>query len=138
MSLETDIINTQNMLNGKQARIGSLVIDNLTVNNPININKLNINKLNVNNLEVKNLNVTGKLTTSSLKVTGGASFSSNVVINGGITVGGNSSFGGTTHIPNISIGALRNVTIQGWLKVETSITAGGEIRGSRVWNAVWN
>ena len=133
MSLETDIINTQNMLNGKQARIGSLVIDNLTVNNPININKLN-----VNNFEVKNLNVTGKLTTSSLKVTGGASFSSNVVINGGITVGGNSSFGGTTHIPNISIGVLRNVTIQGWLKVETSITAGGEIRGSRVWNAVWN
>lgn len=133
MSLETDIINTQNILNGKQARIGSLVIDNLTVNNPININKLN-----VNNFEVKNLNVTGKLTTSSLKVTGGASFSSNVVINGGITVGGNSSFGGTTHIPNISIGVLRNVTIQGWLKVETSITAGGEIRGSRVWNAVWN
>lgn len=133
MSLETDIINTQNILNGKQARIGSLVIDNLTVNNPININKLK-----VNNFEVKNLNVTGKLTTSSLKVTGGASFSSNVVINGGITVGGNSSFGGTTHIPNISIGALRNVTIQGWLKVETSITAGGEIRGSRVWNAVWN
>lgn len=133
MSLETDIINTQNILNGKQARIGSLVIDNLTVNNPININKLK-----VNNFEVKNLNVTGKLTTSSLKVTGGASFSSNVVINGGITVGGNSSFGGTTHIPNISIGVLRNVTIQGWLKVETSITAGGEIRGSRVWNAVWN
>lgn len=133
MSLETDIINTQNILNGKQARIGSLVIDNLTVNNPININKLK-----ANNFEVKNLNVTGKLTTSSLKVTGGASFSSNVVINGGITVGGNSSFGGTTHIPNISIGVLRNVTIQGWLKVETSITAGGEIRGSRVWNAVWN
>lgn len=133
MSLETDIINTQNMLNGKQARIGSLVIDNLTVNNPININKLN-----VNNFEVKNLNVTGKLTTNSITVKGGASFSSNVVINGGLTVGGNSSFGGTTHIPNISIGALRNVTIQGWLKVETSITAGGEVRGSRVWNAVWN
>lgn len=133
MSLETDIINTQNMLNGKQARIGSLVIDNLTVNNPININKLN-----VDNFEVKNLNVTGTLTTNSLRVTGTASFSSNVVINGGLTVGGNSSFGGTTNIPNISIGELRNVTIKGWLKVETSITAGGEVRGSRVWNAVWN
>lgn len=133
MSLETDIINTQNILNKKQARIGSLVIDNLTVNNPININKLN-----VENFEVKNLNVTGKLTTNSLKVTGDASFSSNVVINGGITVGGNSSFGGTTNIPNISIGELRNVTIKGWLKVETSITAGGEVRGSKVWNAVWN
>ena len=133
MSLETDIINTQNMLNGKQARIGSLVIDNLTVNNPININKLN-----VDNFEVKNLNVTGTLTTNSLRVTGTASFSSNVVINGGLTVGGNSSFGGTTNIPNISIGELRNVTIKGWLKVETSITAGGEVRGSKVWNAVWN
>lgn len=133
MSLETDIINTQNMLNTKQARIGSLVIDNLTVNNPININKLN-----VDNFEVKNLNVTGTLTTNSLRVTGTASFSSNVVINGGLTVGGNSSFGGTTNIPNISIGELRNVTIKGWLKVETSITAGGEVRGSKVWNAVWN
>lgn len=133
MSLETDIINTQNMLNGKQARIGSLVIDNLTVNNPININKLN-----VDNFEVKNLNVTGTLTTNSLRVTGTASFSSNVVINGGLTVGGNSSFGGATNIPNISIGELRNVTIKGWLKVETSITAGGEVRGSKVWNAVWN
>lgn len=133
MSLETDIINTQNMLNAKQARIGSLVIDNLTVNNPININKLN-----VDNFEVKNLNVTGTLTTNSLRVTGTASFSSNVVINGGLTVGGNSSFGGNTNIPNISIGELRNVTIKGWLNVETSITAGGEVRGSKVWNAVWN
>lgn len=133
MSLETDIIETQNMLNSKQARIGSLVIDNLTVNNPIDINKLN-----VENFEVANLTVTGKLTVNDIEVTGDATFNNNVVINGGITVAGDSNFSGSITSPEITVGELRDVTIKGWLKVETNITAGGEVRGSKVWNAVWN
>lgn len=132
-SLEERIMETQRVLNSKQGKSGSLVLDNLTVNNPIDIRKLK-----VDNFEVKNLNVTGKITTKDLLVTGGSTFNNNVNINGGLAVGGNTTINGNASLPNVNLGELRNVSIKGWLNVETNITAGGEIRGSKVWNAVWN
>lgn len=133
MSLESSIIETQNILNGKQARSGSLVLDNLTVNNPINVSKIS-----ASSFTVTNLTVSGTTTTNVLRVNGTSTFGGNVTINNALNVTGTTSLTGSTSIPNISIGPLRDVTINGYLKVGTTITAGGEIRGSKIWNAVWN
>lgn len=133
MSVESNILDVQNGLNGKQARISDLVIDNLTVHNKIRFDRIDIGDLTADNITVKN-----NLNSKNISISGNSTFSGNVTINSGLTVNGNSNFSGSTSIPNISVGELRNVTIKGWLKVESDITAGGEIRGSRVWKAVWN
>lgn len=133
MSVESSILEIQNLLNGKQAKVSELVLDKLVVHQ-----KINFDNVSINNLDVGTINVRNSIHTPNITVTGNSTFGGNVTINSGLVVNGSSSFNGSTSVPNISIGELRDVSIRGWLRVESSITAGGNIDANKVYKAVWN
>lgn len=132
-SIESRIQSVQNLINQKQTSFGTLVLDKLVVHEPIDVNKLNVTNLRTGNLEV-----TGTANINALSVRGQTNLNGNVTINGSLTANGPASFNSNLSTGNLVVSELRNVTIKGWLKVESTITAGGEIRGSRIWSAVWN
>lgn len=126
-NLENLIATAQSNLTSKMNRtVDHLIVNKLTTHTPIDMGAINLD-----NLTVSNLTVTNKLTANNITSSG------SVIMNGSVSMNGSTNIT-NLKTSNVSLPELRDITIRGYLKVENTITAGGEIRGGKVWNAVWN